>query len=182
MILLINIIILISNCSKYNFDFLEVVIYNELDESVFVEKVRATVTCYEENEKQYYLSTPVFLDINSIRLNGPFTFNIEIPAKSKVSIRTKKFNINNEKHDYRIVKEGEKITNIEEHVIEKYYLDSDITFILYYLPKYINLRKYEDYKNNLIESGFISKGYKSYNNIIFIINNKIRIDSSETNK
>jgi hypothetical protein len=178
MTLLINaIVILFANCSRgLNEDFIEVIIDNRLDESLFFGDINLHVVSCEENEKMYFLSTPIFADERSIRINGPFNIDNEVIANTRCSIKIRKFFVSGEKYNYLIGQDGELTRN----TIDNYYSDSNITFPIYFLSRSKMAKTYDEYKTIIKDNGFIAKGYMNEENIIFIINEKIKVAS--TNK
>jgi hypothetical protein len=145
-----------------------------LDVSIFFEEVRLTVVTCEENEKRYFLSTPLFIDMNSIRVNGPFNINNEIIGNSQGLINTRKFIINNEKYDYTIEKNGKTVKNIKGN----FYPYTNIIFPLYFLTESRIIITYDEYKRTIRNCGFIAKGYMNDGAIIFVINEKNKVSST----
>jgi hypothetical protein len=168
----VGMVLSFSNCSRNaDKELIEVFIDNRLDESIFIENIRLTATRCQENEKQYFLSTPIFFDQDSIRMNGPFSITGEISAKTTKSIKIRKFAITNEKYEYEIGEKGKTINNVKEN----FYDNSNITFPLFYLLESHIISDYDEYEKTIKENGFIVKGYMSKTSIVFRVYEKIHV-------
>jgi hypothetical protein len=169
-------VILFASCSRNtNDNFIEVIIDNNLETSIFFKDLNLTAVTSGENEKRYYLSTPLFVDTSSIRMHGPFEIDNEIIGNSRGIIKSRKFTINNDKFSHTIGQDG-KVT---ENIIANFYSERNIIFLFYFLTKSSTVETYDEYKRAIKDNGFIAEGHMNEGSIIFMINEKKKVGTNE---
>ncbi|GHV58261.1 hypothetical protein AGMMS49579_25440 [Spirochaetia bacterium] len=164
-------IIFLFGCSKKieadnDYNNIDIIIDNQTEESIFIEKVELVSTSCTDNEKIYELSTSILSYYKDLSMHGPFAFNIEILPRAKHKTIIKGYNFpNNDKISYY---DNDEKAGIE--TIKNFYPASAVKFELYYTKVKIESDTYKQYISMAKQNGFGPiQGYIKNSTIYFLI-------------